>query len=378
MSVSDFARLGLRPELLNWLSQSHINHATPAQRLFIPAILQGHNLIGQAPTGSGKTLAYLLPLLQICLNQAIGRRLSAIVVVPTRELAQQIYWQVQAITGSFSLRTRYLMGGHSRKKQRALCHRGSNVLVTTPGRLSHFLKNKLLRCQHVKMVVFDEADALFHPEYQPTLDELEAALPDSAQSVSLSASAVSEKNAFILNPKRETRLIRISGVVPSLKQSFTPIDSCEKKAARLDDLLQSKELKQAIIFTDTKSKATHLQSYLSQRGYPAVSLHSDHAQVDRTRTLREMLKRRHRILVTTDLAARGIDIQSISHVINYDLPKTANDYRHRVGRTARNGRLGHAITLVTPEDEARLAEILKALDEESELIIDQLYPGDYN
>lgn len=364
MSVSDFTRLGLRPELLNCLRRHQFHHATAAQRLFIPTILRGDNLIGQAPTGSGKTLAYLLPLIQICLSQPRGRRLLAIVVTPTRELAQQVYWQMEAITGSMHIRSRYLIGGHAAKKQRALCHRGSNILITTPGRLRYFLEKDLLRCEQVKMIVLDEADALFEQEYQTTLSALQQRLPENTQSICLSASKVKPKQAFIVDTERPTRLLRISGAAPKIKQSFSNCQSRIEKTQCLHDWLASQDIEQAIVFTDTKRNVTRLHAYLAQQGFPCSQLHSDLTQQTRTKALIDMARQRHRILVTTELAARGIDLQAVSHVVNFDMPRSAESYRHRIGRTGRNGREGHAMTIVLPEEEAALQAILDKISDE--------------
>lgn len=352
ISFKDFGTaLGLPPTLLTTLNNLGYLSPTPIQKEAIPLVLEGRDLLATAQTGTGKTAAFALPLIARMLTAGSGKSRPALIVTPTRELAEQIGSVLEQFTAKTSLRTCVIIGGSSYNRQiRGLRSRPAFV-VGTPGRLLDQVNQKHLRLEEFGALVIDEADRLLDMGFEPQMNALVSRLPKDRQSLLFSAtlpdSIVRLANSYLRNPER-VAIGAVSKPVDRIKQHVVLTTVAEKDETLIREI--DKVAGSLIVFTQTKWRTEKVAKLLSKAGHKVVRIHGDRSQRQRSTAISDFREGRARILVATDIAARGIDIPDIRYVVNYDLPLCPEDYIHRIGRTARAGAEGHALAFVTPDD----------------------------
>ncbi len=324
--------------------------ATPIQEAAIPAALRGRDLIGTAQTGTGKTAAFVLPILNKLLDGPRGVQ-RALIVTPTRELAEQIHEVIRALAAGTKLRSATIYGGVGSGPQIKALREGAEILVACPGRLLDLVSQRLARLERIEILVLDEADRMFDMGFLPDIQRIIKAVPIHRQTMMFSATfplEVEQLAAHALkNPQRIA--MGLSRPAYTVSHALYPVPA-HLKSALLLRLLKQTETESVLIFTRTKYRAQKLTNQIERAGHKVTSLHSDRTQGQRQSALKGFRSGHHQIMVATDIAARGLDVESISHVINFDMPDTADAYIHRIGRTGRAERTGDAFTLVTPED----------------------------
>ncbi|GAA4298893.1 DEAD/DEAH box helicase [Nibribacter koreensis] len=352
-----FSSLGLSPALQKAASAQNYAQATPVQEQAIPAVLKGKDLLGIAKTGSGKTAAYALPMLDLLqTNRAFRNRfVKGLVLVPTRELALQVGEVFLGFSAHMAIKVKTLavFGGVSINPQ-MMKLQGTDILVATPGRLLDLVESGAVHLSDVEILVLDEADKMLNQGFEEEMRQILKLLPKKRQNLLFSATLDNKVNAI-----QETLLV--NPVVVEVKEEEKPLEelqitelayliATEKKGPFLRYLIKEQKMQQVLVFVSATQRADHLVTKLANNGIKAVALHSGKSQGARTEALALFKKGKVPVLVATDLAARGIDVPVLPHVINYDLPRSSKDYIHRIGRTGRAGETGEAITLVTPED----------------------------
>ena len=367
-----FAALNLIPELLRAVEAQGYTEPTPIQAKAIPAILDGRDIMGCAQTGTGKTAGFTLPLLQLLAPHASSSSsparhpVRALVLVPTRELAAQVEESVRTYSKYLPLRAAVVYGGIDIKPQIKALHTGVEIVVATPGRLLDHLQQKSINLSQVSILVLDEADRMLDMGFMPDIERILAVLPPVRQNLLFSATFSNEikrlAEQFMRNPTMIEVARRNAPAELVTHQVFEVANL--KKAALLAHLIRTRDMKQVLIFTRMKRDADRVARQLQKDGLPAVAIHSDRSQSERTQALDEFKQGKSAILVATDIAARGLDIDSLPFVINYELPHTPEDYVHRIGRTGRAGMPGEAISLVSPEEMEFLVRIEKLLKRE--------------
>lgn len=323
---------------------------TPIQEAAIPAALRGRDLIGTAQTGTGKTAAFVLPILNKLLS---GRRgaARALVVTPTRELAEQIHEVIRILAAGTGLRSTTIYGGVSASPQVKAIRDGTEILVACPGRLLDLMNQRVVHLDHVEVLVLDEADRMFDMGFLPDIRKIVKAAPVRRQTMLFSATFPPEVEQLAAQTLKEPQRIAMGLVRPAhtVAHALYPVPS-HLKTSLLLALLRQTETESVLIFTRTKFRAQKLSEQIRRAGFKVTSLHSNRTQGQRQSALKGFRSGHHQVMVATDIAARGLDVESISHVINYDMPDTADAYIHRIGRTGRAERAGDAFTLVTPDD----------------------------
>ncbi|TAH17833.1 MAG: DEAD/DEAH box helicase [Cytophagales bacterium] len=363
---SSFASLGLSAPLLKAIDLQHYTEAYPIQAEVIPAALAGKDILGIAQTGSGKTASFVLPILELLTKTpaAKSRYIKALVLVPTRELAAQVGEVFQQLGSKLpqKIKTLAVFGGVSINPQMMALH-GVEILIATPGRLLDLIDSKAVHLSEVKILVLDEADKMLNLGFKEEMTKLFALLPAKRQNMLFSATLGKEIDSiteFLLqNPVR----IEIKGEtfsIDSIDQSAYLVAE-ERKSPLLRYLIKKQEMKQVLVFTSSVHKADSVVKKLNANGIQAVALHSEKSQGARTEALRSFKAGKLRVLVATDLASRGIDIQSLPFVINYELPRSPKDYIHRIGRTGRAASVGIAISLISPASEHHFKVIQKKM-----------------
>jgi len=354
-----FAELGLRPELVRAVDSAGYSHPTPIQARAIPIVLERRDLIACAQTGTGKTAAFLLPLLDRLASGKASRHPRALVVTPTRELAAQIGEMAQRYGKHLHVRSTVIFGGTGMEPQTRRLATGLDVIVATPGRLLDHLGRRQVNLGHVEMVVLDEADRMLDMGFLPDVRRILKALPDKRQNLFFSATMPSEIEDLIRRTTKDPALIEVAQramPVSAVRQVVHPV-AMTRKRDLLKSLLQREDIGQTLVFTRTKARANQLVRHLEKTGRRVAAIHANKSQSARTRALASFRRGDIDTLVATDIAARGLDVDDISHVINFDLPHVPEDYVHRIGRTARAGRAGDAIALAAPEERSQLAAI---------------------
>lgn len=349
-----FQALGLRPELIQALHESLYVHPTDIQRLTIPSLLQGHDLLGQAQTGTGKTAAFSLPLLQRLQSQ--GQQPQALILAPTRELARQVADSVWRYGKHLAVRVASIYGGQSYSRQIARLERGVDVVVGTPGRIIDLMDKGLLNLSAIHTLVLDEADEMLKMGFVEDVEKILAATPSQRQTVLFSATLpkpIQELAARYMNQPRFIRAGDPEVTVQQIRQQLLWVHP-DSKVQALSRLLETEALDRALIFTRTRARAAEVSLALQQRGYGVDVISGDLSQEARETVLRRFRQGDLTLLVATDVVARGVDIPSVSHVFNLDLPTDPQDYVHRIGRTGRAGRSGVAISLATPDERRRV------------------------
>jgi len=354
-----FQALGLRPELVQALHESLYTEPTDIQRLTIPTLLQGHDLLGQAQTGTGKTAAFSLPMLQRLQPQ--GQRPQALILTPTRELAHQVSDSVSRYGKHVGVRVVSIYGGQSYSRQISRLERGVDVVVGTPGRIIDLMDKRLLDLSAIHTLVLDEADEMLKMGFVDDVEKILAATPAQRQTVLFSATLpkpIQELAARYMNQPRFIRAGDVEVTVQQIRQQVLWVHS-DSKIQALSRLLETEALERALIFTRTRARALEVAQALQQRGYGVDVISGDLSQDAREAVLRRFRQGDLTLLVATDVVARGVDIPSVSHVFNFDLPTDPQDYVHRIGRTGRAGRSGVAISLAG-SDERRRVRTLEA------------------
>lgn len=358
-----FEALGLNAPLLAAISRAGFTQATEVQQQAIPAALKGADLMVSAQTGSGKTAAFMLPALNRISQQSgqVGRGVQVLVLTPTRELAMQVS-EASALLGSQlkGLRVATVVGGMPYGAQLKALSKRVDVLVATPGRLIDHLNSKRVDLSTVHTLILDEADRMLDMGFIDDIKAIVARTPANRQTLLFSATLDGNVARLAQGMMREPIRIEISAPKArhaQIEQRVFYADNMDHKLRLLDHMLRDTAVDQAIVFTATKRGADDLADSLNEQGFYAQALHGDMNQRQRTRALAAMQRGRVKVLVATDVAARGIDVQTISHAINFDLPMQAEDYVHRIGRTGRAGRQGKAITLVEHREKFKIRRI---------------------
>jgi ATP-dependent RNA helicase RhlE len=368
-----FNNLGLPQSLLELLNKENYKSAYPIQKEAIPIVLKGKDVLGIAQTGSGKTASYVLPILS-ALNhkqRAKDRQVDVLVLVPTRELAEQVKDVFNLFEKGISntVKTMAIYGGVSINPQMKALF-GVSVLVATPGRLLDLVNSNAVHFDKLQTLVLDEADKLLNLGFQDEMNQIFALLPKKRQNLLFSATLnekVEEINQILL---RDPELINVAPKEKNLDQirQLAYAISEEKKGPFLRHLIKSENMQQVLIFTASTYKAGHVADKLHKNGIDARSIHGKKSQHARTKALEEFKSGKLRALVATDLLARGIDIEFLPHVINYELPRSPKDYVHRIGRTGRAEASGEAISLISPEEEHHFKVIQKKMKISVELL----------
>jgi ATP-dependent RNA helicase RhlE len=365
----NFTNFELNPRILLGIAALGYKDATPIQTQAIPLILKGLDVIGLAQTGTGKTAAFVLPLLNRLMDGPKGR-LRALIIVPTRELAEQIYETIQQLGQKTGLRSVTLYGGMSLMKQFQSLRRGVDIAIACPGRLLDHINRKNIDLNHLEVLVLDEADQMFDFGFFPTIRTILNYLPKKRQSLLFSATMPQAIRSLAEEILTRPVPIQIGQLAPAntVQQKLYPITET-LKTALLIKLLQTHSTESLLIFTRTKHRAKKLAEYLETQGYSASSFQGNLSQSKRQAVLNQFRRGTLKILVATDIAARGIDVANVSHVINFDMPATIDAYTHRIGRTGRASKLGAAFTLITSDDRQQVRAIERRLKQSLEKCI---------
>ncbi|MBN4046478.1 DEAD/DEAH box helicase [bacterium AH-315-P15] len=369
MTELTFAELGLDRRLLDALHAENYATPTPIQAKAIPSLLEGRDLLGVAQTGTGKTAAFVLPILQklsVKPAKAAARRPQALILAPTRELAIQIGEAVKTYGQNLQLRHAVIYGGVGQNPQVQKMVRGVHILVATPGRLIDLIGQGHIKLDNISSFVLDEADRMLDMGFIRDVRKISALLPQKRQSLLLSATMppdIAKLAASLLdNPDR----VEISPKVVTVDRIDQRVYFCEAEGKRdlLSKVLADESIYRVIVFTRTKHRANSVTEFLNKRNHPAEAIHGNKSQGARQRALESFRKGDVRVLVATDIAARGIDIDDVTHVINFELPNEAESYVHRIGRTARAGATGTALSFCSPDERPYLRDIERLIRRE--------------
>ncbi|HYG55137.1 MAG TPA: DEAD/DEAH box helicase, partial [Burkholderiales bacterium] len=368
--MTTFESLGLRPELLRAIAEQGYTQPTPIQQQAIPVVLSGRDLLGAAQTGTGKTAGFALPLLQRLSGKANGSHsparhpVRALIVTPTRELAAQVEQDIRNYGKHVSLKSSLVYGGVGMQPQVDALRRGVDILVATPGRLLDHVQQKTVDLRQVEILVLDEADRMLDMGFIHDIRKILALLPTQRQNLLFSATFPEEirklAGSFMKDPAT-VEVARRNTPAELVAQVQHPVDH-DRKRELLAHLIKTGDWRQVLVFTKTKHGANRLAEQLEKSGIEADAIHGNKSQNARTRALKSFKDNELRVLVATDIAARGLDIEALPHVVNYDLPHVAEDYVHRIGRTGRAGAEGEAVSLVSHEDRPLMAAIERLMN----------------
>ncbi|MCW8888291.1 MAG: DEAD/DEAH box helicase, partial [Gammaproteobacteria bacterium] len=356
-----FTTLGLSEPLLRAIKDKGYDKPSPIQEQGIPAVLKGHDVMAAAQTGTGKTASFTLPLLQLLSDgkKVKPNQARALVLTPTRELAAQVADSVEMYGKHISLTSTVVFGGVKINPQMMRLRKGTDVLVATPGRLLDLYSQNAVKFDHLEILVLDEADRMLDMGFIRDIKKILALLPKKRQNLLFSATFSGEIRTLakgLLNDPVEISVSPRNAAAKSVKQSVFEVDK-DKKSALLSHLVRDNGWNQVLVFTRTKHGANRLAQKLERDGVTSAAIHGNKSQGARTRALAEFKSGKVRVLVATDIAARGIDIVELPHVINFELPNVSEDYVHRIGRTGRAGSEGEAISLVSADETKLLAGI---------------------
>jgi len=360
-TMQNFSELQISSYTKERLAHANFSTPTPVQAAAIPQALEGKDVLATAQTGTGKTLAFLIPVIEQLLEHKTAG-IAALVLVPTRELAMQVVDQYNALRGKQLPPAALVVGGLPEAKQLSVIRAGARLVVATPGRLEDYLSRKLINFRALRVLVLDEADRMLDMGFLPAIRRIAGVLPKQRQtmcfSATLEASVVHLVNDYMNAP---VRLAFGSVLKPSENVRVQAFEvSGDRKQAVLQSLL-AKETGRCLVFARTKRGAEKLANNLNREGFTAAMIHGDRSQSQRTAALTGFQQGRYRVLVATDLASRGIHVQDIAHVINYDLPEIAENFIHRVGRTGRAGKMGIASTLFGRDQRSELLQLERTL-----------------
>jgi ATP-dependent RNA helicase RhlE len=357
----NFNQFNLDSRLNTGISQAGYHKPTPIQISAIPLALAGHDLIGTAQTGTGKTAAFVLPILHKLLRGP-RKRTRALIITPTRELAEQIHQTIGSLSRGTNIHSIAIYGGVGAAPQIEALQRGVDIVVACPGRLLDHIQNKHAKLGELEILVLDEADRMLDMGFLPDIKRILRHVPARRQTMLFSATFPKEIEHLAAQTLHRPKRVAIGLARPAHTVAHTlyPVPQHLKRGLLLK-LLEQTDTNSVLIFTRTKHRARRLVKQIMRSGYKVTGLHSDRTQNQRRSALNGFKQGRHQIMVATDIAARGLDIDSISHVINFDMPDTADAYIHRIGRTGRAKRTGEAFTLVTPDDHAMVQKIERVM-----------------
>ncbi len=345
-----FESLGVHPAIIRALDEMGFEEPTPIQKAAIPGLLSGHDLIGQAQTGTGKTAAFAIPILQ-----AVDPNLrfpQAIILAPTRELALQVTDDINRMGKYMNLKALAVVGGHSIDRQMKALRTGAPIVVGTPGRIMDHIRRKTLRLNDVRLFVLDEADEMLDMGFVDDIDNILLSVPENRQTVCFSA--VMPQSIIGITKRHMNKPLQVTvdkeePTASTIKQAYFEVRDSDKVEA-ITRIIDYEDITRGILFCRTKRGSDELASSLQARGYAAEAIHGDLNQVQRIRTLERFKEGQVELLVATDVAARGLDVENVTHVINYDIAHSPEYHVHRIGRTGRAGREGVAFTFVSPRE----------------------------
>ena len=357
-----FQQLKTDPRCLKILKAQRITEPTPVQKKAIPVALEGRDLVATAQTGTGKTLAFVLPALtRLASRRPVNN--SMLVITPTRELAQQIHDVIKEFGRAVGLRAVCLYGGVGIEPQIKELKRGNAIIVATPGRLLDHMNRGTVRFNRLSICVLDEADRMLDMGFLPDIKRILKALPEDRQTMMFAATFAPTIRGLAATMQRDPVRIQVGPVakpIDTVKQGIYTVERSGKMAL-LETVLGEPAVESALVFLRTKRRTDRVAKVLRKRGFKVQAIHGDRTQSQRQKALDGFRKGRYKVLVATDVAARGIDVEGITHVVNFDVPGTSDDYIHRIGRTARASATGDAITFVSPDEWEALGAIERAL-----------------
>jgi ATP-dependent RNA helicase RhlE len=361
--MKNFSELSLSPVVVTNLTRNGFVTMTPVQAEAIPPALDGRDLIATAQTGTGKTLAFVLPLLETLLKHKTAKGIQAIVLSPTRELAMQIHTVFGTLAHGSGISAAVVVGGMNEDRQLTNIKKGAAVLIATPGRLADFMERRLVRLAGVRVLILDEADRMLDMGFLPTIKRILSELPATRQTLFFSATI--ENSVAHLMQQHLKDPVRVA--VGEISRPVESVDLRLYETEQTDKLgllgsLIDREKGTFLVFTRTKHGADRLAQQLGRRGVNATRIHGNRSQVQRNAALRGFQQGEFRVLVATDVAARGIHVEGIAHVVNYDLPMVPEDFIHRVGRTGRAGKGGTASTFATIAERDEIKRIERTLN----------------
>ncbi len=372
----NFSQLGLQPTLLKVCESLGYTTPTPIQEQAIPLVLDGSDVIGCAETGTGKTAAFLLPMIQRMMKTP-RPGVRALILAPTRELATQIEASYRSLAPQKNARVVTLIGGTGLAQQTAALRRGAEVIIATPGRLLDHVERGAIDFAYIETLVLDEADRMLDMGFWPAIRRVLGLLPTKRQTLLFSATMSPAIEQLARTTMKEPKMVEVNprgSAATMVEQTAYPV-AMESKTALLLDLLERERFERVLVFTRTRRGAERLSHILEAREHKVNRIHADRTQPQREAALRGFKRGLTRVLVATDIAARGIDVDSISHVINYDVPAAPEDYVHRIGRTGRAGNAGRAITLVAPVDELSMRAIERLTGQTVERVLLPAFGG---
>ncbi len=362
---SSFHIFGLSEKITNALIEKGYENPTPIQEKVIPLILEKNDVLAAAQTGTGKTAGFTLPILELLQQnkKETNKKIKALILSPTRELASQINASIADYSKHLSISSFTVFGGVNINPQKTKLKKGVDILVATPGRLLDLYHQNYINFQHLEVVVLDEADRMLDMGFIHDVKKILSLLPKSRQTLLFSATFSNDilklSTQFLKNPK-EVSVTPKNSTVSSIKQSIYKVRK-EQKSDLLCQLISKNNWYQVLIFTQTKHKANKLSKILEKNGISSSAIHGNKSQNARTKALEEFKSGKLQTLVATDIASRGLDINELPNVINYELPHVAEDYVHRIGRTGRAGAKGEAISLISPEETKQLSSIQRLI-----------------
>jgi ATP-dependent RNA helicase RhlE len=369
--TTQFSQFSLSAALMARLNANKFETPTPVQAAAIPPALEGRDVLATAQTGTGKTLSFLIPIMEMLektqlekthLDKTQPRGAHALILLPTRELAMQVEAAFRAIRSNNGPTAAVVVGGLSEHTQLDAIRRGARLIVATPGRLEDLLKRRLVRLDQVKILVLDEVDRMLDMGFQPVIARIAATLPKVRQTLCYSATLEGAVRDVARNYLKNPVRIEIGSVLKpaeNVELRTFEVDP-DKKQELLEHLLDA-EQGSFLVFVRTKHGADRVARRLSRSGWSATQIHGDRSQAQRNQALKSFSEGRHRVLVATDVAARGLDVANVAHVINFDMPKLAEDFVHRVGRTGRASAKGIASTFAIPAERGDLRKIERTL-----------------
>jgi ATP-dependent RNA helicase RhlE len=377
-----FSKLGLSAELLRAVEEQGYQEATPVQTRAIPPILAGRDILAGAQTGTGKTAGFTLPMLQRLQQADAGqqrpRRVRALILVPTRELAAQVAESVLNYGRHLAYKSAVIYGGVSINPQISRLRHGVDIVIATPGRLLDHMQRRTVRLDEVEMLVLDEADRMLDMGFIRDIRKILEVMPAQRQNLLFSATfsrEIRQLAAGLLNQPEEIRVTPRHQTTALISQVVHPVDR-NRKRELLSHMIGKGDWQQVLVFTRTKHGANRLTRQLERDGLAAASIHGNKSQGARTKALSDFKQGKVRVLVATDIAARGLDIVELPHVVNYELPNVPEDYVHRIGRTGRAGQDGAALSLVCVDEHAHLADIERLLQRTIDRVVVPGYEPD--
>lgn len=377
-----FSKLGLSDSILKAIIQKGYDKPSPIQEQSIPIILQGKDLMAAAQTGTGKTAGFTLPILQILSLGGIAKsnQVRTLILTPTRELAAQVYESVQVYGKYLPLKSTVVFGGVGINPQMQKLRAGVDVLVATPGRLLDLYSQNAVKFDKLEILVFDEADRMLDMGFIHDIKRILKVLPTQRQTLMFSATFSNEirklAKSLVIDPIEVSTTTR-NTTVKSVKHYIHPVDK-SKKQALLTHLIKAHSWYQVLVFSRTKHGANRIATQLGKRKITASAIHGNKSQGARTRALADFKAGKVNVLVATDIAARGIDINQLPYVVNFDLPNVPEDYIHRIGRTGRAGEKGEAISLVSADEAKQLFDIEKLIQQKLERVMVDDFVPDHN